>query len=157
MLKITGQSECIRVLKPGGMLGFTTWHKNSSGWADDVQGAFESFPFDAPFVKRMQTTKWGQWSDVNWIKKTLLEQGLEDVTVDVHAHLQPVESGAEFVEHFAMMLEWMVKTDWSEEVREKHSLEDVKKLVEDYLVEKYEGKGWYLTWTSITASGRKSL
>jgi hypothetical protein len=139
------------------MLGLTTWHKSGSGWIDDVKGAFESFPFEAPFVPRMQTTRWGEWPDVNWVKKALTEQGLEDVTVGVHSHLQAVESAAEFVSQFASMVEWMVKTDWSDQTQEEHSLDEVKKLLEEYLVEKHGGKGWYLTWTSITASGRKPL
>lgn len=154
---INSETECLRVLKPGGMLGFTTWHKGGIGWAEGVRDAFASFPFEASCSMKMQTTKWGDWSDVNWIKKTLHDQGLEDVKVDVLSHLQPIESAAQFVNNYSSMLEWLISARWSEELKKEHGLDEVKKLVEDYLGEKYGGKGWDLTWTSIIASGRKPL
>lgn len=139
-------------------MGFTTWHERSAGWASDMRAAFESFPFAAPFVERMQTTKWGNWSSPTWVKRTLEDQpGLEDVKVDVLSHLQHIRHAEEFVTGtFEMMIKWVINSDWSEELRREHGLEEVKRLVKEYLEKKYEGRGCELTWTSIIASARKA-
>ncbi|KAL1872760.1 hypothetical protein VTK73DRAFT_1366 [Phialemonium thermophilum] len=148
-------NECIRVLKPGGILGFTTWHRNGAGWVPDIEGAFKSFPFDAPFDMKMQTTRWGEWSDVNWIRRTLVGKGLQDVDVAVSSHLSHVNSAAEFVDSIPGMIEVVMKATWTEELIAAHPIDEVKKLVAAHLEKKYEGQGWDLTWTSIIASGRK--
>lgn len=103
----------------------------------------------------MQTTKWGDWADSNWIKQTLQDRGLEDVKVDVLSHLQPIAGADEFLTNFGSMIEWVVNSNWSEELRKEHPLDEVKKLMREYLVKKRGDKGWDIVWTSIIASGRK--
>ncbi|OIW28761.1 S-adenosyl-L-methionine-dependent methyltransferase [Coniochaeta ligniaria NRRL 30616] len=146
--------ESIRVLKPGGTLGFTTWHDHGSGWEPDFRSALASFPFEAPFVMRMQTTRWGNWSNVNWIRRTLEDLGLEDVKVDVMARLQHIHSPDDFVACFEMMFGWVINSNWSEELRREHGLEEVKSLIREHLEAKYGGRDWDVTWTSIIASAR---
>ncbi len=144
--------EAIRVLKPGGQLAFTTWTQ-TPGWADDVQKAFESFPFEAPFSATLQTTKWGDWADVNWVRRALEDRGLQDVKVDVFAHLSHVDGAAQFLDHYTMMINWVLNTCWSEELRKEHPVDEVLGLVREYLEGKYEGNGWDVTWVSLIASG----
>jgi hypothetical protein len=103
---------------------------------------------------KMQTTQWGNWSNVNWIRRTLEDFGLEDVQVDVLATLQHIRSGADFVQCFGMMFGWVMNSQWSEEVRAQHPMEEVKRLVKEHLDEKYGGRGWDVTWTSIIASAK---
>jgi hypothetical protein len=103
---------------------------------------------------RMQTTKWGNWSSADWIRKTLTDLGLENVKVDVMSHLQHIQSAAEFVRCFEMMIKWVIESNWSEELRAEHGIDEVKKLVEEHLERKYQGRGWDVSWTSIIASGR---
>ncbi|KAB5555035.1 S-adenosyl-L-methionine-dependent methyltransferase [Coniochaeta sp. 2T2.1] len=146
--------ESIRILKPGGTLGFTTWHDQNAGWAPDFRSALESFPFEAPFEMRMQTTQWGKWSDVNWIRRTLEDLGLEDVKVDVLATLQRIHGAEDYVACFEMMFKWVINSQWSEELRKEHGIEEVKGLVREHLREKYGGRGWDATWVSIIASAR---
>lgn len=149
---LTG-TDSIRILKPGGHLGFTTWHM-SPGYVADLEGAFRSFSFDAPFQWALQTTPWGDWADVNWVKKTLVAKGLEDVKVDVLAHLSRVDSAEQFISHFSMMIKWVMNSGWSEEMRREHPEEEVLGLVKEFVEKKYEGKGWDTTWVSLIASGR---
>ncbi|KAK0715216.1 S-adenosyl-L-methionine-dependent methyltransferase [Lasiosphaeris hirsuta] len=146
-------NEALRILKPGGTLGFTTWHR-TPGWAPDLQAAFKSFPFEAPLAVTLQTSKWGDWADVNWVRETLEDRGLQDVKVEVLAHLGRVDSAEHFTTHFAMMTNWTMNSCWSEELRKEHPAEEVHGLVRDFLENKYEGKGWDMTWVSIIASGR---
>src|SRR4051794_10730764 len=97
MLTVT---DSIRILKPGGHLGFTTWHL-LPGFVADLEAAFKSFPFDAPFQWTLQTTAWGDWANANWVKKALAAKGLEDIKVDLLAHLSRVNGPDEFISHFS--------------------------------------------------------
>lgn len=102
----------------------------------------------------MQTTQWGNWSNVNWIRRILEDLGLEDVKVDVMARLQHIRGAEDFVACFGMMFSWVLNSQWSEELRREHGIEEVKRLVAEHLEEKYGGRGWDVTWTSIIASAR---
>ncbi|KAK4671539.1 hypothetical protein QC764_606750 [Podospora pseudoanserina] len=148
--------ETIRILKPGGVLGFTTWHLPPT-WVNDIREAFASFPFEAPYTWALQMTAWGKWSDVYWVRKTLAAKGLEDVSVDIYAHLSKVDNAEYFVGQFAMMLDWIMDSAWSGELRKAHPREEVQGLVKNYLEEKYEGGPWDVSWVSVIASARRPL
>ncbi|KAH8879304.1 S-adenosyl-L-methionine-dependent methyltransferase [Thozetella sp. PMI_491] len=147
-------AEAIRILEPGGILGFTAGHRDSSGWGYELECAFLSFPFKAPYVKRLQATKWGEWYDVNWIRRTLEDTGLEDVKVEVFSTLIRMENADYFVSRNAMMIEWVMNTDWSEELRKEHGRDEVFELIRQFLDRKYQGRPFDLTVTAIIASGR---
>lgn len=134
-------------------MGFTTFHREP-GWVTEVREAFQTFPFEAPCKMSTQTTAWGKWADVNWIRKTLVGKGLQEVEVDVFAFLSQVESADAFIANFGMMIDWIVSTSWSEEVRKEHPREEVHALVKEFLKEKYGGDGWQLSWIPIVATGR---
>jgi hypothetical protein len=104
----------------------------------------------------MQTTKWGDWANVNWVRKVLVEHSLEDINVEVQAHLSPVPSAKSFVSNFGVMLDWVMNSNWSEETKKANGREEVMKLIEEFLEKKYGGGSWDLTWVSIIASGRVS-
>ncbi|KAK4171390.1 putative methylase [Triangularia setosa] len=148
--------ETVRILKPGGVLGFTTWHRPPT-WVDELQEVFASFPFEAPYTWTLQMTPWGQWTDVQWVRKTLAAKGLEDVNVDIYAHLSKVDSPTHFITQIAMMIDWIMDSAWSEELRKAHPREEVQGLVKDYLEKKYEGGSWDISWVSLIASARKPL
>ncbi|UKZ82577.1 hypothetical protein TrVFT333_010369 [Trichoderma virens FT-333] len=149
--------DCIRILKPGGTFGASTWSKKNSEifWIPDVLSAFESFPFDTPFPDPMpmQMHSSGHWDDAAWIEKHLVEDlGLANVSVTEHRGSYKFENAAEFVLSFGMMLPWVMNTFWSEEVRKEHSVEEVKELLRQHLEEKYGGEGWSTEWLMITMS-----
>lgn len=120
----------------------------------DIKEAFASFPFDAPFDFPDQITPWGRWSDVNWIRRTLVGKGLEDVKVDVFAFLSPVESADEFLSNFAVMIDMFMKTAWSEEVKKEHPRDEVLSLVKTWLEKKYGDEKWDYSCVAVVASGR---
>ncbi|KAL2138696.1 hypothetical protein VTI28DRAFT_6369 [Corynascus sepedonium] len=144
-------NEAIRVLQPGGILGLTTWHREV-GWATEAKEAFKSFPFEAPFNVPLQTTAWGDWPDANWLRRTLEEKGLEDVKVDLYAFLSHCDGPDHFVGLFGMMLEFVMDSCWSEELRKAHPKEEVLQLVKEHVTKKYGGKGWDLSWVAAVAS-----
>ncbi|KAK4151020.1 S-adenosyl-L-methionine-dependent methyltransferase [Chaetomidium leptoderma] len=146
-------NEAIRILQPGGILGFTTWHKEA-GWFIELRRAFKSFPFEAPCEMGLQTTEWGDWSDVNWVRETLVGKGLRDVNVDLLAFTSHVDSPAFFVENCKMMMDWVMTSCWSEELRKEHPKEEVFQMVREVLDKKYGDGGWEATWVGLVATGR---
>jgi hypothetical protein len=147
------RTETIRMLKPGGTIGFTTWHR-AIGWGPDLEDAFAALPFPAPFKLFAQTTAWGDWADLNWIRRTLLAKGLKDVKVEPCVLTQHADSADYFVRNFAMIINWLMSVCWSEELRKEHPAEEVQKLVKEFLEKKHEGKGWELVWVGLVATAR---
>lgn len=146
-------TEAIRMLELGGVLGFTTFHREP-GWVAELKEAFESFSFKAPLKMTLQTTAWGRWSDVNWIRETLVGRGLQDVKVDVFAFLSHVGSADAFIANYGTMIDWVMNSSWSEELRREHPREEVHALIKEFLEKKYGGAGWQLSWIPIVATGR---
>jgi hypothetical protein len=99
-------------------------------------------------------TSWGKWSDPNWIRNTLEAKGLQDVKVEPYAFLQRADSPEYFVRNFGMIVNWVMTSCWSEELRNEHPREEVEGLVKAFLEEKYGRKSWDLLWVAIVASGR---
>jgi ubiquinone/menaquinone biosynthesis C-methylase UbiE len=66
-------AESRRILKPGGVLGFTTWV--IPGFIPSMKAVFPDFGLAATPIGR-------EWADPNQIKKILLEKGFEEVNVE---------------------------------------------------------------------------
>ncbi|KAF5020371.1 hypothetical protein F66182_7599 [Fusarium sp. NRRL 66182] len=150
-------ADCQRILKPGGVFGATTFHKENTFWCPDVRSAFASFPFEAPFPEegvKMQMHDQGDWTSPEWVEEHLKEQGFQDVRVTVHDGKYDIKSAEEFVLLFGLMLGWLLNTWWSEEVRRQHSMEEVRELLKRHLEDKYGGKGWEISFKVICMSGR---
>ncbi|AEO60937.1 methyltransferase-like protein [Thermothelomyces thermophilus ATCC 42464] len=146
-------NEAIRILQPGGILGLTTWHREA-GWVTEIKEAVKEFPFEAPIDVPMQTTAWGNWSDVNWLRKTLEEKGLQDVKVDVYAFLSRCDGPDHFIQQFGSLLDALLMGSWPEEVRQAHPKEEVLQLIKEHVTKKYGGQGWDLSWVAAVATGR---
>lgn len=147
----------MRILKSGGTFGATTFHEDNGTkfWIPDFQSAFASFPFDAPLPEKlpMQMHTSGKWTDADWVEGHLRDLGLMDVHVKVHHGSYRLESAAEFVSTFGMMLPWVVNTHWSEETRAAHPLDEVKELMLRHLEAKHRGEGWEVDWLMIGMTG----
>lgn len=122
------------------------------GWTPDMEEAFRSFPFEAPFKVSVQTTPWGKWGDVNWIHEILEKKGLQDIKVDVLAFLHRVDGPDHYMSNFSMIGRWLWES-WPEELKKEHSFNEVQELTREFMVKKYGEKGWDLTWVAIVASG----
>ncbi|RFU77350.1 hypothetical protein TARUN_4902 [Trichoderma arundinaceum] len=146
--------DCIRLLKPGGTFGASTWPKSNSNmfWIPDMRSALQSLPFDAPFPDPMpmQMHHSGHWDDAAWVEKHLRELGLANVSVKESLGTYKFESATEFMTSFGMMLPWVMNTFWSEEVRNAHPAEEVKELLKQHFEDKYNGQGWSVEWLVIT-------
>lgn len=169
---ISGSTDCIRILKPGGVLGFTTFQNDSPHefWRSDMRSAFTSFPFEAPFPGSMpmQLHESGNWVDREWVETHLREvyqgrdteqegkKGLTDVVVKRVVGTHRFQEPEEWVLAFGSMLSWITGSWWSEETRRDHPMEEVKKLMADHLREKYNGEAWDVSWELLVATAKVS-
>lgn len=95
---------------------------------------------------------------MNWIRRELSERlGLEDVKVEVFAFLSHIDGADYFLEYCGAMVDWIVKSNWSEELQREHGRDEYRSLLRKYLVDKYKGEGWDISWVAIIASGRVPL
>lgn len=149
--------DCMRVLKPGGRFGASTFPKSNGNkfWIPDIREALQSLPFDAPIPDPMpmQIHKSGHWDDTAWIEGHLKELGLANVAVKENCGSYKVANAAEFLKTFGMILPWMMNTFWSEEVRKAHPVEEVREMIRQHLEKKYGGEGWDIEWLVITMTG----
>ncbi|KAI0411020.1 S-adenosyl-L-methionine-dependent methyltransferase [Xylaria grammica] len=148
--------DAMRVLKPGGTLAFTVWHKGGAGWVPDMQSSFSTLPFEAPMPGALLIAPNGktEFIDPELIPEQLRAHGFEDVQVRTAEHMMRVDSAADYLDSFGMIKDWMMRTYWSEESKEKASAMLDEHIVR-HLTEKHGGQGWDLKWTLVLATCRK--
>ncbi len=130
-------------------------HEFCPGFTPDLRSAFQSVGAPFPFPFPQQTHTQGQWYNQNWIRKTLLDHGLEHVNVDVSSHTSHAADAASFVAGFSQIIEYIINAFWSEETRRKYDKEELKRSIIKHCEKKYGGQGWDLAWTLVIASGKK--
>lgn len=147
--------DVVRILKPGGVFGCITPHVDHIGWVADVRSAFASFPFDAPFEEknRAQVHDVGRWYDEAWVSGYLQDNGFKDVETCLESGTVKVRDARHWLDVFGPVVALIVNTEWSEELRGEHGLEEVKGLIKEHLEGKYGGKGWDVGFACIVASG----
>ncbi|KAI0403752.1 S-adenosyl-L-methionine-dependent methyltransferase [Xylaria palmicola] len=149
--------DVMRVLQPGGVFGFTVWHKDNSGWVPDMRSSFETLPFEAPMPDPLPMAPNGKFEfiDAGRIPEQLGRYGFEDIKVQTVEHVVRVESAEHYLRSYGMMKDWMTQAYWSEESKQK-----AKDMIDGHIIrhltEKHNGQGWDLTWTLIIATCRKS-
>ncbi|KAF4778374.1 methyltransferase domain-containing protein [Colletotrichum scovillei] len=124
-------------------------------WVADVRSAFASFPFDAPFEEknRAQVHDVGRWYDEAWVSGYLQDNGFKDVETCLESGTVKVRDARHWLDVFGPVVALIVNTEWSEELRGEHGLEEVKGLIKEHLEGKYGGKGWDVGFACIVASG----
>ncbi|KAI1430693.1 S-adenosyl-L-methionine-dependent methyltransferase [Xylaria sp. CBS 124048] len=148
--------DAMRVLKPGGILAFSVWHKDNEGWMPDMRSCFETLPFETPMLEPMPMAPNGKQDlvDPELLPACLVNAGFEAVKVQTVKHIVPMQGAEDFLKCFGMMKGWMVGAYWSEETKRK-----AEGMLDDHIVkhlaEKHGGGGWDLTWTLILATCRK--
>ncbi|KAI0549201.1 S-adenosyl-L-methionine-dependent methyltransferase [Xylaria curta] len=148
--------DAMRILQPGGILAFTVWHKDNLGWVPDMRSSFATLPFEAPMPSTLPMAPNGasEFIDPDLIPEQLTRYGFEDVKVQTVEHTMRIENAEDYLRSFGMMRDWMLKSYWSEESKEK-----AKDVLDDHIIhhltEKHNGQGWDLTWKLIMATCRK--
>ncbi|KAH8926941.1 S-adenosyl-L-methionine-dependent methyltransferase [Atractiella rhizophila] len=151
--------ETIRVTKPGGIIGFTTW--NHIGWFPPVKEAVSRLPGSLPLADpNINWIKTGDWHSTEWVANLLRSPpfSLEDVDVQFFPCMMKVDSAHAYVYENTMILNF-ITMQWSEEQKADSELKDqVKKSIEQVLEERY-GKDtpFEFEFMSLICTGRKPL
>ena len=146
----------MKVLKPGGKLGFTVWHQESTSWVPDMRSCFAALPFEAPFPDPMPMAPHGfpHWTEEEGIQRELRDHGYTDIRTEKIRFTTHVDSAEQFVNTFDMPAQWIARSYWSEE-----SLKKAEGLLKEYMLkhleEKHGGQGWDLEWTFVVATCEK--
>lgn len=155
--------DTIRILRPGGVIGFTTFQEGSAHefWRADLKTAFASFPFEAPFPDKlpMQMHSSGNWADRQAVEShlgTVYADTLTDVEVKNVVGRYTLNGPEEWVVAFGSMLTWITSAFWSEETRAAHPVEEVQGLILEHLREKHGGKPWEVSWELVVATARRT-
>ncbi|KAI1170969.1 S-adenosyl-L-methionine-dependent methyltransferase [Nemania sp. FL0916] len=142
--------DAMRLLKPGGTLAFTVWHKDNKGWIPDMRSSFEALPFQAPMPAEISMAPNGKVEliDPELIPQQLVNHGFRDVEVHTMEHIVQMEGAEDYLRTFGMMKNWMLDSYWDEESKAK-----AKDMLDDHIVrhltEKYHGQGWELPWMLV--------
>ncbi|KAI1820003.1 S-adenosyl-L-methionine-dependent methyltransferase [Xylaria intraflava] len=148
--------DTMRVLKPGGTLAFSVWHKDNAGWLPDIRSSFETLPFEAPLPDHIPMAINGKpyIVDPELLPAWLENAGFEGVKVQTLKHVVPIQGPEDYLQCFGMVKDSMIDIYWSEE-QKKNASPILDQHIVKHLAGKHEGRGWDLTWTSILVTCRK--
>ncbi|OJJ46741.1 hypothetical protein ASPZODRAFT_66224 [Penicilliopsis zonata CBS 506.65] len=151
-----GVIESVRMLRPGGLLGFTTWKRLD--WVLLIKGVLEStpeklyFPDVPEFLAIMQN---GNWNDEAWIRSHLQDRGCEDIKVEAATKCL-LTNIHDFFKSAMMLFPMAIRHFWTEEQLDKYE-EYAKNAVWKYLDDKYGPDELVETeYTAIVSTCRKS-
>lgn len=146
-------SETYRILRPGGIAGFTTW-KAIRWWENLAMPALAAFIPDAPALPSPQTVFPARgWSDTSAIPERLEKGGFKDVEISEYTFTPNVEA-EEFAEATAVLVKVITNRLWSQEDDRTYG-EQIEPALLQYLKENYPSGKWNGQMTAIISIGRK--
>ncbi|KAK3073846.1 hypothetical protein LTR53_004201 [Teratosphaeriaceae sp. CCFEE 6253] len=146
--------EAHRVLKPGGIVGFTSW-KSIAWWEQIAQPAIKKYIPEAPELPTPgQLFPSRGWSAADAIPAKLTVAGFADVRVSEYGFTPDVEAG-EFAEATGVLVKIVVGRLWSAEQHGSYA-DRIQPALQRYLEENYEGGKWSGTMTALITIGTKA-
>lgn len=146
-------SETLRLLRPGGIAGFTSW--KYLGWWHDIAVPVlaETFP-DAPKLPHPATIFPSKgWNDPDQVHRKMEAAGLKYVQIE-ELSFTPEAEAAGFAAACAFLVKGMAAKLWPEEVFRRYG-EDVLPALERYIRGKCKDGRWDGKMIALIAVGRK--
>jgi ubiquinone/menaquinone biosynthesis C-methylase UbiE len=146
-------SETSRILKPGGIAGFTSW-KKITWWQTLAMPALAAFIPDAPALPSPQTVFPARgWSDPDAIPARLEKGGFKDVNISEYSFTPDVPA-EEFAEATAVLVQVITKRLWSEDDNKKYG-DQIELALLRYLKENFPNGRWNGQMIALISIGRK--
>ncbi|KAI8803679.1 S-adenosyl-L-methionine-dependent methyltransferase [Cladochytrium replicatum] len=146
-------AETLRMLKPAGIAGFTSWNK-ISWWNEVLLPALAKFLPDAPALPDPKRLFPGQaWFEPETAKGKLEGAGFVDVRSEVWAFTPEVDP-KDFALACAHLVKSVAARVWSEEAKEKY-VGKIEGSFLRYLEEEFVGGRWTGQMTAVLTWGRK--
>jgi ubiquinone/menaquinone biosynthesis C-methylase UbiE len=151
-----GVCECRRMLRPGGVLAFTTWH--TIPWIEDYVEAWSQHPELAPCVKSQDELRTlvsktpDRWDDAYEVRRHLQLCGFVDINVRTISH--HISFSLDEVRSFAPgTLVMFASRLWTKEQRDVMTRPAVEAIVE-YLRQKH-GESVTWEWIALVTTARR--
>lgn len=135
---IDALNECMRILRPGGVLAFTNYR--SLEWITDAQAAIKLIPNAPDMVNPMTLmTMSGKWDTAEWIDDKLQELGFVEPKSERFDFVSEFPTAWSFINVVTQTAAPLFVANWSEEFK-KENWPKFPKIYETSLEDKY-GKG----------------
>ncbi|KAM3416332.1 hypothetical protein BST61_g7937 [Cercospora zeina] len=145
--------ETLRMLKPGGTAGFTSWHK-ISWWDEILLPAMEQYLPGAPALPHPADLFPSEgWMEEENVRAKLESAGFGDVSAEICAFTPDIKA-EEFARACAHLVKVVVRRAWEEEDRQRFGGDLVETALLDYSNSQFGGK-WNGKMKAILAFGRK--
>lgn len=146
-------SETFRILKPGGLAGFTSW-KKITWWESVAMPALAAFVPDAPALPSPQTVFPARgWSDPDAIPARLEKGGFKNIKVSEYSFTPDVPA-EEFAEATAVLVQVIIKRLWSEDDNKNYG-DKIEPALLRYLKENFPNGRWNGQMIALISTGRK--
>ena len=146
-------AETFRLLKPGGVAGFTSW-KTIAWWPQIAMPALSSFIPEAPKLPDPSTVFPARgWSAPSVILPKLEKAGFRDIQISEYSFAPEVEA-EEFSEAAGLLVKIITKKLWSEKANEKYG-NQIEPAVRSYLLENFPKGKWDGKMTAIVSIGKR--
>ncbi|KAL5341884.1 S-adenosyl-L-methionine-dependent methyltransferase [Aspergillus crustosus] len=147
--------ETLRIIQPGGTLGFTTWADLT--WIPLVRAALDNLSPHLPFPTAQEFLSSlgnGDWASVSWIESQLHERRLTDIHVQAHKKTVSFSVQA-FVDVTMLIVANLIRRDWTERQIEEYA-DKVGPALTEYLEDKAGEAGEVVVeFKAIVATARK--
>ena len=154
-----GLRECHRMLKPSGILAFTTWQHVP--WCVEFRDAIATkpelpqLPKEAEMI-RSWTSSDTRWDSVEEVEAHFSRHGFEDLKVETATNTCRLESTAEVHDMLPYTLHKVIEKHWTEEEAEKYG-KIAEETVMEFVENKHKGGPVLWDWVAIIATGRKTV
>lgn len=146
-------SETYRILKPGGVAGFTSW-KVIAWWEFAVAAVAEFIPEASELPQLSSALPTDSWNDPAAVHRKLAEAGFEDVQVSGYTFTPDVQA-QEFAEACAVLVKVITRKHWSAEDNEKYA-DRIEPALLRYLQGNYPDGKWNGAMVAIISTGTKA-
>ncbi|EGX90509.1 UbiE/COQ5 family methyltransferase, putative [Cordyceps militaris CM01] len=151
--------ECYRMVKPGGTVALTVWHKEL--WSDEVRDALCQLPGypNWPESSDELINAWAQgpWSNLHYVRSMLHRRGFVDIELQTKSIMIEFNDAEDFYEVYDAFIEWVTDRYWTEEEK-KICRPLVRAAIIRFLDGKYgKGKPFAIEKVGIMATAKAPL
>ncbi|KAF5857076.1 hypothetical protein ETB97_006288 [Aspergillus alliaceus] len=148
----SAMKECVRILRPGGILALSTWKSNV--WTDTIVAGIAALSGNIPIISQEQLYGLYNtgWDDESHVRSELEKSGFTDIKVKIvqRRYLVPLNV---FFKECTILIPTVVNTFWTQEQRDQYEQELLLAILR-YSEAKY-GNEAPVEAEAIIATGRK--
>ncbi|PPJ55335.1 hypothetical protein CBER1_10193 [Cercospora berteroae] len=148
--------ETLRILKPGGTAGFSSWNQ-ISWWNEILLPAMKKHLPEAPALPNPADLFPAKgWMETDVVRTKMEGAGFGDVSVEIWS-FTPDVAAEDFAKACAHLVKAVVARAWKEEERAKFGGDRFEKALLDYLNSEFEDGKWTGKMKALLTVGEKTI